>query len=72
MRGSIPSANTGVVVLGNVLVGLLGSTVGSARDLVGDVVTGLLDGIHCDLSLVVFEKSCRRFELFALLKSLNG
>jgi len=40
------SADAGVVVLGDLLVGLLGSTVGGALDLVRDVVTGVLDGIH--------------------------
>lgn len=48
MKRCLPSAETSVVVLGNVLVGLLGSLVGGALDLVGDVVTGLLDGIHDD------------------------
>jgi hypothetical protein len=42
------SADVGVVVLGDVLVGLLGSLVGSALELVRDVVAGLLDGIHGD------------------------
>lgn len=42
----LPSADTGVVVLGDLLVGLLGSTAGGALDLVGDVVAGVLDGIH--------------------------
>ena len=41
-------ANVGVVVLSNRLVGLLGSLVASASDLVRDVVTGVLDGIHVD------------------------
>jgi hypothetical protein len=40
------STDAGVVVLGDVLVGLLGSLVGGALDLVRDVVAGLLDGIH--------------------------
>jgi hypothetical protein len=40
------SADVGVVVLGNLLVGLLGSLVGSTLELVRDVVAGLLDGIH--------------------------
>ena len=44
----LPSADTGVVVLGDVLVGLLGSTAGGALDLVRDVVAGVLDGIHDD------------------------
>lgn len=45
---SLPSADAGVVVLGDVLVGLLGDTAGGALDLVRDVVAGLLDGIHGD------------------------
>jgi uncharacterized ion transporter superfamily protein YfcC len=40
------SADAGVVVLGDLLVGLLGSLVGGALELVRDVVAGLLDGIH--------------------------
>jgi hypothetical protein len=40
------SADVGVVVLGNLLVGLLGSLVGTTLELVRDVVAGLLDGIH--------------------------
>ena len=42
------SADGGVVVLGNLLVGLLGRTSGGALDGLGDVVAGLLEGIHCD------------------------
>lgn len=42
----LPSANAGVAVLGNVLVGLLRSTVGGAGDLVRDVIACLLDGVH--------------------------
>lgn len=42
----LPSADAGIVVLGDVLVGLLGSLVGGTLDLVRDVVAGLLDGIH--------------------------
>lgn len=48
MGRSIPSADAGVVVLGNPLVGLLGSTAGGGVDLVSDVVAGVLDGIHFD------------------------
>jgi hypothetical protein len=44
--GGLPITDISVVVLGNLLVGLLGSLVASARDLVGDVVAGVLDGIH--------------------------
>jgi len=40
------SADVGVVVLSNVLVGLLGSAVGGALDLVRDVVASVVDGIH--------------------------
>ena len=36
------------VALGDLLVGLLGSGGASALDLVGDVVAGVLDGIHFD------------------------
>ena len=43
-----PSAEVGVVVLGNLLVGLLGSGVGSTLDGVGDVVSGVADLVHDD------------------------
>ncbi len=73
---NVPSTDAGVAVLGNLLVGLLGSTVGGTcdasvcdsesrdsffrsaiecggdryseltLDLVGDVVGGILDGLH--------------------------
>jgi len=46
------SANAGVGILGDVLVGLLGSTRGSTLDLVRDVVGGVLDGIHCGRLLI--------------------
>lgn len=47
-KGCLPVGDTDVGVLGDLLVGLLGSTVGGALDLVGDEVTGVLDGIHVD------------------------
>ena len=37
-----------MAVLGNLLVGLLGSSGSGALDLVRDVVAGVLDGIHVD------------------------
>ena len=43
-----PSAQVGVVVLGNLLVGLLRSAVGGALDRVGDVVSGVADLVHGD------------------------
>lgn len=46
--GSSPSADSGVVVLRDLLVGLLGSTAGGGLNLVSDVVAGVLDGIHVD------------------------
>ena len=45
---NIPGAEVGVVVLGNLLVGLLGSGVGSTLDGVGDVVSGVADLVHDD------------------------
>ena len=42
------SADGGVAVLGDVLVGLLGSTGGGLLDLLTDEVGALLDGIHYD------------------------
>lgn len=45
---NVPSADGGVAVLGNLLVGLLGSAVGGGLDGVRDVVGGLLDGVHVD------------------------
>ena len=42
------SSKAGVVVLGDLLVGLLGSTRGGALDGLGDVVGGVLDGVHVD------------------------
>jgi hypothetical protein len=47
-RECLPSANGGVAVLGDLLVGLLGSTAGDLLDLVIDEVAGLLERIHCD------------------------
>ena len=44
----LPSADGGVAVLGDVLVGFLGGSRGSLLDLLADVVGTLLDGIHCD------------------------
>lgn len=44
----IPGADVGVVVLGNLLVGLLGGTAGGLLDLLGDGVAGVLDGVHDD------------------------
>lgn len=60
---NVPSADGGVAVLGNLLVGLLGSAVGGGLDGVRDIVGGLLDGIHVDglglgliwFGVVVFE-----------------
>lgn len=45
-RECLPGSEALVVVLGDLLVGLLGSTAGGALDLVGDVVGSGLDGIH--------------------------
>jgi len=42
----LPVTNANVAVLGDLLVSLLGSTMGGALDLVGDVVAGVLDGVH--------------------------
>lgn len=47
-KGCLPITDTNIAVLGDLLVGLLGSTVGGALDLVGDKVAGVLDGIHVD------------------------
>ena len=44
----LPSADGGVAVLGDVLVGFLGGSRGSLLDLLADVVGTLLDGIHCN------------------------
>jgi hypothetical protein len=43
-----PSADGGIRVLGDLLVGLLGGTRGGFLGLLGNVVGTLLDGIHCD------------------------
>lgn len=48
----IPSADGGIAVLGNLLVGLLGGSAGSLLDSLGDVVGTLLEGIHCQCTLV--------------------
>ena len=45
---SLPSADGGVAVLGNLLVGLLGCTVDGLLNLVADEVGTLLDRLHCD------------------------
>lgn len=42
------SGNVDVAVLGNLLVGLLADTRGSALDGLSDVVDGLLDSLHCE------------------------
>ena len=42
------SAERGVAVLGDLLVGLLGGGGKSTLDGVSDVVGGVVDGIHCD------------------------
>jgi len=57
-----PSADAGVAVLGNLLVGLLGSTRGGALDGLRDVVDGLLGGLHCEVLVV-----CCDEELFCEL-----
>ena len=46
--GSIPSADGGVAVLGNLLVGLLAGTGEGTLDGLRDVVDGLLSGLHCE------------------------
>lgn len=43
-----PSADGGVVILGNLLVGFLGTSVGRALDSVGDVVSGVVDLVHVE------------------------
>ena len=43
-----PSAERGVGVLGDLLVGLLGGALSGLLDRLGDVVGALLDGIHGD------------------------
>lgn len=48
--GTVADGDVGV--LGDLLVGLLGSRVEDLRGLVGDVVGGVLDGIHCDRLVV--------------------
>ena len=45
---SIPGAEVGVVVLGDLLVGLLGSGAGGTLDSVSDVVSGVLNLVHGD------------------------
>lgn len=46
---SLPSADRGVAVLGDLLVGLLGSTRGSALNGLSDVVNSLLSGLHYEV-----------------------
>lgn len=45
----LPSANAGIVVLGNLLVGLLASTSDSALDGLSNVVDSLLGGLHFEV-----------------------
>jgi hypothetical protein len=45
---SLPSAERGVAVLGDLLVGLLGGTASGLRDLLGNEVGTLLERIHCN------------------------
>ena len=47
-KRDIPSADVGVVVLGDLLVGLLGGLRASALDRLRNVVGGVLDGLHCE------------------------
>lgn len=59
MRGIVrekclPSANVDIVILGDLLIGLLGSTRDSSLDSLSDVVDGLLGGLHFDCCLVVW------------------
>ena len=44
---SIPSADAGIAILSDLLVGLLGGRSSGLLDRLGDVVDGVLDGIHC-------------------------
>jgi hypothetical protein len=48
MTGSLPGADGGVAVLGNLLVSLLGGTGDGLLSLLGDKVGALLDGVHYD------------------------
>ena len=48
LGGGGTAAEGGVVVLGDLLVGLLGSGRASALDGLRDVVGGVLDGLHCE------------------------
>jgi hypothetical protein len=54
---SLPSANGGVAVLGNLLVDLLGAGGCGTLDGLRDVVGGLLDGLHFDLVVWCCEAS---------------
>lgn len=56
MEGFLPSANGGIVVLGDLLVGLLAGTGGSALNGLRDVVGGLLEGIHFEEVFVVMRR----------------
>lgn len=47
-RVDLPGGDRDVAVLGNLLVGLLGSTGGDRLNSLSDVVGTLLDGLHCD------------------------
>lgn len=57
-----PSANAGVAILGDLLVGLLAGTGNGTLDGLRDVVDGLLSGLHCEGCLIVwggwFESVC--------------
>lgn len=44
----LPSAGASIGVLGDLLVGRLGSLRGGSVDLVSDEVAGVLDGLHFD------------------------
>lgn len=60
----VPGANADIAVLGNLLVGLLGGTRGGALDGLGDVVDGLLSGLHCvGLLVLVVEEVVLYIEL---------
>lgn len=50
---SLPGANVGVAVLGDLLVGLLAGSGRGALNGLRDVVGGVLDGLHCRGSGVV-------------------
>lgn len=55
----LPSANVGVAVLGDLLVGLLAGTGDGTLNSLRDVVGGLLDGLHCEVGLLCLrERVC--------------